>query len=82
MRELVEAHPELFADDAYHIDTSHLSSVCQMALYLPPGEENKLARELCEYGKRLSPNLRGGGATPRSRTGTPTTWRTSTPWPA
>jgi hypothetical protein len=61
VREMVEGHPELFGEDAYHIDTSHLSSVCQMALYLPPGEENKLARELCEYGKRLSPNLRGGG---------------------
>ncbi|MBN9523553.1 hypothetical protein J0H58_34420 [bacterium] len=61
VREMVEAHPELFAEDAYHIDTSHLSSVCQMALYLPPGEENRLARELCEYGSRLSPSLRGGG---------------------
>ncbi|HEX4608630.1 MAG TPA: hypothetical protein VH092_10540 [Urbifossiella sp.] len=61
VREMVEGHPELFAEDAYHIDTSHLSSVCQMALYLPPGEENRLARELCEYGERLSPNLRGGG---------------------
>jgi hypothetical protein len=64
IREMVEAHPELFGEDAYHIDTSHLSSVCQMALYLPPGEENRLARELCEYGKRLSPNLRGGGGDP------------------
>ncbi|QDU22839.1 hypothetical protein [Urbifossiella limnaea] len=61
VREMVEGHPELFGDDAYHIDTSHLSSVCQMALYLPPGEENALARELCVYGERLSPNLRGGG---------------------
>ncbi len=61
VREMVEGHPEMFGDDAYHIDTSHLSSVCQMALYLPPGEENALARELCEYGQRLSPTLRGGG---------------------
>jgi hypothetical protein len=61
LREMVEGHPELFGEDAYHIDTSHLSSVCQMALYLPPGEENRLARELCVYGERLSPNLRGGG---------------------
>lgn len=64
IRTMVEGHPELFGDDAYHIDTSHLSSVCQMALYLPPGEENAIARELCEYGKRLSPNLRGGGGDP------------------
>jgi hypothetical protein len=64
IREICEHHPELFCDDAYHLDTSHLSSVCQMALYLPPGEENRLARELCEYGRRLSPNLRGGGGDP------------------
>lgn len=61
IRETVEGHPELFAEDSYHIDTSHLSSVCQMALYLPAGPESDLARELCEYGRRLSPTLQGGG---------------------
>lgn len=62
--QLVEKHPELFGEDSYHIDTSHLSSVCQMSLYLPAGPENALARDLCEYGRRLSPNLRGGGDPP------------------
>jgi hypothetical protein len=56
---LVESHPELFADDAYHIDTSHLSSVVQMSTYLPPGQDNELAQELCEYGRRLAPALQG-----------------------
>lgn len=61
LKQMCEAHPELFGEDAYHIDTSHLSSVCQMSMYLPAGEENALARDLCEYGRRLSPGIRGGG---------------------
>jgi hypothetical protein len=57
--QIVETHPELFAEDGYHIDTSHLSSVVQMSTYLPPGPENDLARELCIYGRRLSRGLQG-----------------------
>lgn len=56
---LIEGRPELFAEDAYHIDTSHLSSVVQMSTHLPPGPELDLARELCEYGRHLSPGLQG-----------------------
>jgi hypothetical protein len=56
---IVTDHPELFADDSYHIDTSHLSSVVQMSTYLPKGPDNDLARELCEYGRRLSKGLQG-----------------------
>lgn len=62
--QIVEGHPELFGEDAYHIDTSHLSSVVQMSMYLPHGTENALARDLCEYGRRLTPTLQGGGDAP------------------
>ncbi len=62
--ELVEAHPELLADDAYHIDTSHLSSVVQMSTYLPAGPENELAQELCQYGRRLSIGLQARNDAP------------------
>lgn len=62
--QMVAKHPELFADDAYHIDTSHLSSVVQMALYLAPGPELDMARELCEYGRHLAPHLQGSGDSP------------------
>ncbi|HET6575090.1 MAG TPA: hypothetical protein VFG68_15895 [Fimbriiglobus sp.] len=55
---------ELFGEDLYHIDVSHLSSVVQMALHLPPGPELGLARGLCEYGRRLSPGLRGDNDPP------------------
>jgi len=55
--QIVEAHPELLADDAYHIDTSHLSSVVQMSTHFSAGKENELAQELCQYGRRLSIGL-------------------------
>ena len=62
--QLVDAHPELFADDAYHIDTSHLSSVVQMSTYLPAGPALNHARELCAYGRKLAPNLQGNNDAP------------------
>ncbi|MSR53569.1 MAG: hypothetical protein EXS09_09820 [Gemmataceae bacterium] len=51
---IVSAHPELFDEGAYHIDTSHLSSVTQFCLELDACGERKLARELCMYGSKLS----------------------------
>lgn len=62
--QMVGQYPELFGEDSYHIDTSHLSSVAQMSMYLPPGPENELARELCEYGRRLSSSFQTGGDAP------------------
>ncbi len=63
--QMVEMHPDLFAEDAYHIDTSHLSSVVQHAtMYLPPGEGVNFARELCAYGRKLSPHLQGNHDAP------------------
>lgn len=61
---LVELHPDLFAEDAYHIDTSHLSSVVQMSIHLSPGPALDRARELCAYGRKLSPNLQGHNDAP------------------
>lgn len=53
--DLLAGRDWLFADDLYHIDTSHLSSVVQMAMQLPPGSpELTPARQLCRYGQRLS----------------------------
>ena len=61
---LIEGRDWLFEDDGYHIDTSHLSSVVQMSVDLPPCEELHLARELCAYGKRLSVRFRGRNEPP------------------
>lgn len=62
--QLVEAHPDLFAEDAYHIDTSHLASVVQMSTHLPPGPALDCARGLCAYGRKLAPNLQGHNDAP------------------
>jgi hypothetical protein len=51
---LLAVRDYLFADEAYHIDLSHLSSVVQMSVHLEPGLELTLARELCGYGQRLT----------------------------
>ena len=52
--QLIAQRDWLFAEDAYHIDTSHLSSVVQMSMHLTPCLELDLARELCVYGCKLS----------------------------
>ena len=57
--QLIAGAPDLFGEDMYHIDVSHLSSVVQLAAHLPKCDELDLAIELCEYGKHLAPNLRG-----------------------
>ena len=59
VKELVEGEGRawLFADDYYHIDVSHLNSVIQMSSQMEPGEEMRLARDLCAYGQKLSPRF-------------------------
>jgi hypothetical protein len=64
IRELLAGRDWLFEDGCYHIDMSHLASVVQMSVYLPPGEELGLARELCEYGQRLDRQFQYPGDPP------------------
>jgi hypothetical protein len=54
VHQLMAGRDWLFADDFYHIDISHLSSVVQMSMHLTPCPELEMARELCEYGQHLS----------------------------
>lgn len=55
---LIKGRDWLFADDNYHIDTSHLNSVVRVSRLLPKCEEIFLAIQLCEYGRRLSERYR------------------------
>jgi hypothetical protein len=59
LRKLIEGRDWLFGEEAYHIDTSHLSSVVQMSTLLQPCPELGMARELCAYGRRLSGRFLG-----------------------
>ncbi|MGL4420812.1 MAG: hypothetical protein ACRCZF_09130 [Gemmataceae bacterium] len=63
---LVQANPDLCTDDAYHVDTSHLSSVVQMSLHLGagPGPELRLARDCAFYGERLASAFQPDGEAP------------------
>lgn len=55
--DLIRGRDWLFSDEYYHIDLSHLSSVVQMSIALAPCAELELARDLCAYGKMLSPRF-------------------------
>jgi hypothetical protein len=61
---LLDGRPKLFENDAYHIDTSHLHSIVRMARILPKCDEVLLAAQLCEYGRRLSPNYKHDEGSP------------------
>jgi hypothetical protein len=58
LRDYLAGRDWLFESDFAHIDTSHLGAVVQMSVHLPRCEELGLARELCEYGRRLPERLR------------------------
>jgi hypothetical protein len=62
--EMLHGREDLTNEDAYHVDVSHLAAVVQFAIELPAGEEMRLALEMCEYGRRLSPRLRYSSAPP------------------
>ncbi|MCA9187960.1 MAG: hypothetical protein KDA99_20170, partial [Planctomycetales bacterium] len=47
----------LFADDNYHLDTSHLSSTVRLARLAQDEATWRMAEELSEYGGRLSAQL-------------------------
>jgi hypothetical protein len=66
--ELIDGRDWLFADDGYHIDISHLSSVVQMSIESTEASDLQMARELCAYGKRLAPALQYPGQTPFDHT--------------
>lgn len=61
---LVENRDWLFAEDQYHIDTSHLGSVVRFALEVTSRPVLALAADLTEYGRRLSSQFRYPGVEP------------------
>ena len=66
--DLIAAQPSLFADEAYHIDISHLSAVVRMSLIATDPTSIALAADLTEYGRCLSPRLMFDGSPPFDRT--------------
>lgn len=62
--ELMADRDWLFADHAYHIDTSHLQSVTRIARVLEERALLQLALDLAEYGRRLDAQFQYGGEEP------------------
>lgn len=62
--ELIAGRDWLFAEDNYHVDVSHLSSVVQMCVHLPKCDELELVLDMCKYGQHLNPQFRSQGEPP------------------
>jgi hypothetical protein len=65
--ELIAGRDWLFAEDSYHIDVSHLTSVVRMSVLVHEPEAIEMAVDLTEYGRRLSPRLQFEGVPPFER---------------
>lgn len=65
--EILATRAWLVAEDAYHIDVSHLASVVRMSVLAADPEAIALAADLTEYGRRLSPRLQFEGVPPFER---------------
>jgi hypothetical protein len=55
--ELIAGRDWLFEEDMYHVDVSHLNAAVQFSMHLDAGPELDMARELCAYGRKLSPRF-------------------------
>ena len=62
--ELLEGRPWLFADEAYHIDISHLNSVVRVSPLVTDPATIARAVELTDYGRSLSPRHQSEGVPP------------------
>lgn len=62
--QLITNRPELLADGAYHLDTSHLGATVRFARVVDNPAEWEMAWELAEYGRRLNPQLQYPGEEP------------------
>jgi hypothetical protein len=61
---LLDGRDNLFEDEAYHIDLSHLSSVVQLGQELSAGPAMARVRDLCAYGKKLKGRFVPNGEPP------------------
>lgn len=66
--ELIKGRDWLFADDAYHLDVSHLAATVRVSPLLTDPSTIALAIELTDYGRRLSERHRYEGEPPFDRT--------------
>ena len=61
---LAAEHPEIFEENNYHVDTSHLSATVRFARIVEDPAMLELAWELTEYGRRLGATFQLQGDEP------------------
>ena len=61
---LLATRPEIFENDNYHVDTTHLASVVRFAVVCDDRDALRMALDLTEYGRRLSPQYQFAGQEP------------------
>jgi len=66
--EIIAGRDWLFSDDSYHTDVSHLTTVVRWSVMTTDPETLRLAIDLTEYGRRLSPRLQYDSAPPFEKT--------------
>jgi len=64
LTELMAGRDWLFGEYSYYVDTSHVMSVIRFSAELDDPETLRLAIELTDYGRRLSPNFQYKGDPP------------------
>lgn len=64
LRDLMRGRDDLFANNNYHIDATHLSSAVRIARVVDDAATLGRALELCEYGQRLSSMFQPPGRLP------------------
>lgn len=64
LRELIADREWLFAENSYHVDTTHLSSTVRIARLLSDADSLRLAIDLTDYGRRLNTQFQYHGDEP------------------
>lgn len=62
--DMLTGRPWLFGEYDYYVDTSHLVSLLPYCVEVTDTSTLQLFHELCEYGKRLSPQFQSQGQPP------------------
>lgn len=64
LKDLVQDRPWLFAENSYHLDTTHLAATVRIARVLTEPADLRLALDLTEYGRRLNQQFQYQGDEP------------------
>jgi tetratricopeptide (TPR) repeat protein len=68
LKDLIADREWLFSENSYHLDTTHLAATVRIARVLEDKADLRLARDLTEYGRRLSTQFQYAGDEPFAET--------------